>query len=65
MIFIFLENINKVSGYGYVSALAGLSDHVPVVATITHELTSHKNVTVKSYEIHPSTKTFVFNSVDP
>jgi len=47
MIFNFLENINKVSGYGYVSALAGLSDHVPVVATITHELTSHKNVTVK------------------
>ena len=25
---------NMVSGYGYVSALAGLSDHVPVVATI-------------------------------
>ena len=47
MIFNFLENINKVSGYGYVSALAGLSDHVPVVATITHKLTSHKNVTVK------------------
>jgi len=33
-----LDNINKVSGYGYVSALAGLSDHVPVVATITHTL---------------------------
>ena len=25
---------NMVAGYGYVSALAGLTDHVPVVATI-------------------------------
>ena len=25
---------NTVTGYGYVSALSGLTDHVPVVATI-------------------------------
>ena len=29
-----------VAGYGFVSALAGLSDHVPVVATI-HSQHSH------------------------
>ena len=30
----------RVGGYGFVSALAGLSDHVPVVATI-HSQHSH------------------------
>ena len=28
----------RVAGYGFVSALAGLSDHVPVVATIHTQL---------------------------
>ena len=30
----------RVAGYGFVSALAGLSDHVPVVATL-HSQHSH------------------------